>query len=309
MTLSARLLLPAALTAFGAALAWAYGPTACAMIEKWSNDPQYSHGFLVPAFAVYLLWHRRALFPDTTATAGPAGLFAVASGVGLHLAGAYFYLDVLATLALLPTLVGLTLLAGGWSMSRWAWPSIGFLGFMLPLPYRLEIALSHPLQRLATDCSTYLLQTMGLAAIAEGNVIILDNARIGVVEACNGLGMLVTFFAMTAATTLVVQRTFVEKFVIALSAVPIALIANVVRISVTGFLLGKVGGEVANAVYHDLAGWLMMPIALGLLWAQCRVLSWVLVDKEPEAPVTLGLGISLATLDARNDAKTQAAVV
>ena len=82
---------------------------------------------------------------------------------------------------------------------EWAWPSIVFLAFMIPLPWRVENALGPPLQSIATTVSTYLLQTLGFMAFAEGNVIQLNEARIGVVEACSGLSMLITFVALSTA--------------------------------------------------------------------------------------------------------------
>ncbi len=274
----------------GAGLVWAFWPTLKAIAERWSSDPQYSHGFIVPVFAAFLLWRRRHLLPASSPPS-PWGLALIGCGAGLHLAGAYLYFEALSTVALLPILVGLCLCLGGLPALRWALPSIGFLIFMLPLPFRVESALSHPLQRLATYFSTYTMQTLGFAAVSEGNVIILDNARIGVVEACNGLGMLVTFFAMTTATVLVVRRTVVERLAIVLSAIPIAVVANVIRITVTGILYSEVGEKVAEVVYHDLAGWLMMPLALGFLWLEMRLLSWVLVEPEPEGFPVLGLGV------------------
>jgi exosortase len=309
MTSPARFLVPLALSAFAVALLWAYWPAATAMADKWSTDPQYSHGFLVPLFAAYLLWHRRHMVPKLAPPASGWGLAVLGCGIGLQLAGAYFYIDAVTTVSLIPILLGLCLMCGGWPILRWAWPSIAFLIFMVPLPFRLEVALSHPLQRLATFCSTYMLQTLGLAAVAEGNIIVLDNAQIGVIDACNGLGMLVTFVAMTAATVLVTQRTLVEKLLIALSAIPIALVANVSRITLTGILLTTVGDKVAEVVYHDLAGWLMMPLALGLLWIQCKLLSFLLVEPEPEGLPQIGLGIPQLALTARAEPKTEASVV
>jgi exosortase len=279
------------LTAFGIALVWAYWSTLTAMAEKWSTDAQYSHGFIVPAFAVFLLWHRRRMLSDALSPPSRWGLPLVASGLAVHFAGAYLYFDSLSMVSLLVVLAGLFFTCGGGPMLRWALPSIAFLVFMLPLPFSVESALSHPLRRFATYLSTYTLQTIGFAAVSEGNVIILDNARIGVVEACNGLGMLVTFFAMTTAAVLVVRRTLLESLLVVASAIPIALIANVIRITVTGILHVEVGGQVADIVFHDLAGWLMMPVALCLLWVEFRVLAWVLIEPEPDGLPVLGLGV------------------
>jgi exosortase len=280
------------LTAFGVVLFWAYWPILKAMVEKWSADPQYSHGFIVPAFAAYLLWHRRRLLSAISPSPRRLGLALIGCGAGLHLAGAYLYFDAIRTVSLLPVLAGLCLCHGGWPALRWALPSIAFLVFMLPLPFSVEGALSHPLQRLATYLSTYALQTMGFAAVSEGNIILLDTSRIGVVEACNGLGMLVTFFAMTTATILIVRRSLLESLLIVLSAIPIALIANVLRITVTAVLHNQVGGRIADVVFHDLAGWFMMPVALSLLWVEFRVLNLVLVEPAPNDLPVLGLGLS-----------------
>jgi exosortase len=291
MTLSARLYSLIGLSGLAGALLWAFWPTLAAIADKWSTDPQYSHGFLVPVFAAYLLWHRRQLLPASLPPPSPWGLLLIGAGVALYVAGAYVYFDALAMVALLPVLAGLCLCFGGGRLLCWAWPAVAFLVFMLPLPYRLETGLSHPLQRLATVCSSYALQTIGFAAVSEGNIIVLDNARIGVVEACNGLGMLVTFFAITTGTILVVRRPLFETVLIVLSAIPIALVANVIRITATGILYAAAGSAVAEAVFHDLAGWLMMPLALGFLWMEYRVLAIVLVEPEPETGPVFALGI------------------
>jgi exosortase len=272
-------------------LIWAHWTDLVEMGQHWAHDAQYSHGYLVPVFCLGLLWRRREQLQQHST--GPAwGLPLLALGIGLHLGGAYFYYTWLEALSLLPSLAGVVIILGGWARLaawRWAWPAIGFLIFMIPLPYRFEIALAGPLQRIAVISSTYLLQTFGLPAIAEGNIILLSEARIGIVEACSGLRMLVVFFALSSAVALVIRRPFWEKSLVVASAVPIALMVNVMRITVTGFLHEKVSSEVANAVFHDFAGWLMMPIALGLLWLELRYLSHLLLEPPPSGPLGLGL--------------------
>jgi exosortase len=152
---------------------------------------------------------------------------------------------------------------------------------MVPLPFRLEGAMSHPLQRAGTLASTYALQTLGLPAIAEGNVIHIDDVSIGVVEACSGLGMLFTFVAMSAGVALLIRRPALDRVVILLSAAPIAVAVNVLRIATTGVLHKVAGHELADRVFHDLAGWLMMPAALGLMAAELWLLSRLLITPAP----------------------------
>jgi exosortase len=201
----------------------------------------------------------------------------VAASALAHLAGARYFLPWVEAAALVPALAGVALVFGGAAGLRWAAPAAMFLLFMIPLPYRVEGALGTPLQRAATWCSTVALQTLGLPALAEGNVITLNSARIGVVEACSGLGMLVTFTAMSTGLVLIVRRPLAEKVVIVLSAVPIALAANVARITATGVLHEVSGTRVAGAVCHDLAGWLMMPLAVAMLTAELKFLGTVFV--------------------------------
>jgi exosortase len=164
---------------------------------------------------------------------------------------------------------------------------------MVPLPYRLEVALAHPLQRLGTWASTYALQTLGFAAFAEGNVIRMRPVRIGVVEACSGLSMLVIFFALSTAVAVLANRPLWERLLLVASAVPIAVAANVTRITVTGVLHKWVGRELADYVFHDLAGWLTMPLALGMLWAELRLLAWVIRTREVGGQTAPLFGLAL----------------
>jgi exosortase len=161
---------------------------------------------------------------------------------------------------------------------RWCWPSVAFLVFMLPLPYRFETALSYPLRRLATVASTYVLQTLGFPAIAEGNIILVDDVALGVVEACNGLGMLVTFFALSTAVTLVFPHSLPVKLLILASALPIAVISNILRITATAILATMFEGDWVQTFFHDFAGLLMVPIAMGLMWLELAVVGKLFVD-------------------------------
>jgi exosortase len=251
---------------------WAYWPTLIGLSRRWSEDPQYSHGYIVPFIALILLWHRRERFPEWGGCIWWWGLIPLLGGAGLRLAAAWLHVDWIDAASLLVTLGGVCTLVGGPPLLRWAWPAGVILCFMLPLPYQAEVALAQPLQRIATVASTYALQTIGFPAVAEGNIIHIDDLRIGVLEACSGLGMLMTFFALSTAVALIVQRPLLERVILTVSAVPIGVCVNVARITATGILHKTVGSTVANAVFHDLAGWLMMPLALALLWLEMRYL-------------------------------------
>jgi exosortase len=281
-TLSPRLL--AAAAALVGLLLWVCWPTLVGAASRAWHDPQYNHALLVPFFAGLLLWLRRGLAP---ASARPSwwGLPLLALGVGMRLGGAYWFANWVEDISLLPLVAGLFGLFGGLPGLRWCWPAIAFLFFMVPLPHRLHVALAPALQHLATLASTYCLQTLGFCAVADGNAIQMGELRLSVVQACSGLSMLITFFALATGLALVVRRPLRDKVVILLSAAPIAVIANVARITATGVLHKTVGGDWANAVFHDLAGWLMMPLALALLALELKVLSHLLVEDQAPTPV------------------------
>ncbi len=272
----------------GASCLWAYWPALSALADRWSYDPQYSHGYLVPFFALFLLWHRQAAFRDCSFQGNPWGLALVLAGVALRLAGDSFYVASLEAISLLVCLFGICVLLGGWNAVRWAWPALTFLLFMVPLPFRIERALAQPMQRLATLASTCCLEILGFRATAEGNIIwVNDTIRLGVVEACGGLSMLLSFFALAFAFALVLRRSLLEKALIVVSAIPIALLANVARITLTAVLYELVGGRLALVFFHDLAGWFMMLLALVMLWLELQILSRLfgepLADRQPLA--------------------------
>jgi exosortase len=275
---------PATLLAVAAAIGWASWSVLDEMSQRWTEDPTYSHGFLVPLIALAILWTRRGTMPALAGRPSWWALAPVALGAVMQVVGAYLSVRWLCGAAILAHLAGLALLLGGGPMLRWAAPAIGFLAFMIPLPWRIETIMRNPLQRLSTLASAYVLQALGRPVFAEGNVIVVsDTIELGIIDACSGLKMLVIFFAMATAIAIMSKRPWVDRVLIVLSAVPIAMITNITRITATGILHEAVGSKWANLVFHDLAGWLMMPMALALLWCELRILATLLVVEEAPA--------------------------
>jgi len=217
------------------------------MAHRWNQDVQYSHGYLVPVFAVSLLWFRRTAIQDLPLHRNWRGLLLILSGILLRIAGTLIYSEWVDNISLLPMLMGIAVLWGGWPALKWSLSGILFLFFMIPLPYTLDVALTVPLRTIGTTASTYLLQTFGISAFAEGNIISAGDHQIGVAEACSGLRMTMIFFALSTAVALTIRRTVLERMVVISSAVPIALVVNIARITATG-LFHATGNEM-------LAGW------------------------------------------------------
>ena len=260
-----------------ASLLWAYWPTLYDLERTWSRDPRYSHGYLVPVFALYVLWLRRAYRSDR-GDASWIGVLLFLIGAVLNFVGAYSYFTWLDSISLLVSLAGLCAVLGGPAALKWAWPSIAFLIFMVPLPYRIETTLGTPLQRLATVVSTYALQVLGIPAFSSGNTIIINDYTIGIIDACNGLGASYMVLACAVGAALMIHRPLVDKTILIASAIPIALVANATRVTLTGVLHELMGKGAADHVEHDLAGWLTMPLALALLYVEYQLLLRLFIE-------------------------------
>lgn len=273
--------------ALGGLILWAMWPAFVEMAERWHADPQYSHGYLVPLFAVGLAVWRWKSLDRTKCRPDWRGLILLALGASAYVAGGYLYLDFVAAGAVIPILFGTVLLLGGPAALRWSWPMIAFLAFMVPFPFVVENALGRPLQGVATRCTTWVLQTLGMPAVSEGNVILLEHGRIAVVEACNGLSMLLTFAAMTTAVAMVSTRPLLDRVVVVLSTIPIALIVNILRITGNGVVMEVWDAETAHTWFHDQGGWLMMPVALGLLVLELWILGRLLIVPPAKAAIPI----------------------
>jgi exosortase len=153
---------------------------------------------------------------------------------------------------------------------QWAWAPIGFLVFMVPLPFRMESMMSLPLQRIATQVSCWTLQLLGQPAIAEGNTILIGEQHLEVEQACSGLRLFMSILALAFAYLILIRRPWWEKTLLLMSVVPIAIIANAARIVATGILYQYVSSDAAKHFSHDFAGWAMVPFAAvlfaGVLW-------------------------------------------
>jgi exosortase len=164
---------------------------------------------------------------------------------------------------------------------------------MLPLPTFAEQRLLTPLQHVAAVMSNYTLQTLGIESFLSGNNITIDGTiPLNVAEACSGLRMSTIFLAMAVAMIMIMERPLWQNAIIIMSSVPIALVTNMIRIVVTGLMFKILGpdSEFARTFFHDLAGWFMMPIALGFLYGEMVLLDHLLIEEETARPVAVGFG-------------------
>lgn len=271
-------------------LIWGYWDPLAKIAGYWCG-PHYAMGWLVPVFAAVLLWVRWQPVTVPTGTERRWGLALLAAGLGCRLWCAQVGLDVAEMVTFVPCLASLFLLVGGWRMFRWAAAPVGLLIFMYPLPWSWENRLLDPLQDVATTISTFALQTLGFEAYHQGNVIFINEMPQGVVDASSRLPLAMTVLAAAAAITLITRRPWWERVLILLSAIPIALAVNVGRIATAGIFFGRGGTAAAGMVLHELAGWIMMPLAILLLWIEFLVVSHLLRDVEGKPAAARGYSV------------------
>lgn len=249
-----------------AAVLWAYWPTLAEMVHQWEVQPDYSHGYLVLPISLFFLWSRRATLPAEHPGPSIWGIvLLLIAGAMRAVAGMYFLLP-LDGWTIPITIAGCVWLVCGWSCLRWSLPAIAFLWFMVPIPFRVESWLSVPLQGVATKLSTAALVFLGQPAIAEGNTILLGEHTLFVAEACSGLRIFVGIFALAFAFVLFSRWSWWQKVLVLLAVLPVAIIANSIRIVITGLLYQWVSSDAGQKFSHDLAGIVMIPLAALLFW-------------------------------------------
>jgi exosortase len=285
--------------------------------NQWTYA-DYSHGFLVPFVCGYLLWLRRDRFPTRTVavvTAEPTGVAAVAVARTVKVKGpvrwpnrwglAFFAAAGLLTLFALKTnyakepLCGVALgvafagvawmFCGGWVGVKWAWPALAFWVFAVPMPWQVQQKVGTALRVVATEAASASFQLLGFPSYvgaggdaSQRYMITLDGTQLDVAAPCAGLSMLLTFVALTAAICLLCppSRPTAHRLFVFLTAVPIAVVCNILRIVATGLVYHAGWKGFGDAIGHDMAGWLMMPVALGIIWLELWLLDWVWVPVE-----------------------------
>lgn len=268
------------------AFLWCYAPTIQDLRDLWQRSDEYSAGLLVPLLAGYVLWSRRQelrKIPIRPAIMAGVAFFVLAQafrGFGLF----YMY-DSAERLSLVLSIAALAVLVPGW---RFAWKISGvllFLFLMVPWPNRVQAALALPLQRWATASAVFGLELIGYEVVQDGNVIRIGQTSVAVAEACNGLRMITAFFVISGLVVLLVKRTWWEKLLVLMSSLPIALLCNTLRLTITAVFFTLLQSEAVEKLFHDFGGYAMMPLALamvvGELWLLMR-LTTARIEPVPE---------------------------
>jgi exosortase len=243
-----------------------YHRIAVKLVTDWYNLPDFSHGFLIPFFAAFLIWDRRQELSRTPVAQSWGGVWLVALALFELLVGVFG-----ADLFLQRT--SFVLLAAGAVWTLLGRAMLGQLKFVLfvlllaiPLPTIVFNQITFPLQLLASSFASNLLPLAGVPVLREGNVIQLPAMQLEVAEACSGIRSLMSLFTVAVIYGYFLERQSWRRVVLALASIPIAVAANAARIFGTGLCVQYWDPNKALGFFHEFSGWLMFLVSLSLLY-------------------------------------------
>ncbi len=243
-----------------------FGHTHVKLARDWSSNPNYSHGYLIPVIAGYMVWTKRRDLARICTSPSNWGFLIVALGLVLHVLGNMGAELFTMRVAMIITLAGLVICYAGNSVAAALAFPLGFLLFMVPVPAIIWNAVSFPLQLFASKMAAAVVWTAGIPVLREGNVLHLASVDLEVLDACSGLRSLVSLLAFSAAFAyLSVLRGF-WRWVLCLSEFPIAIAVNGLRLIVTALLAHLVGIGIAEGFLHELSGMFTFFVGLVLVY-------------------------------------------
>ncbi|MFH0781451.1 MAG: exosortase/archaeosortase family protein [Pseudomonadota bacterium] len=242
-----------------------YLPFLQTMVVDWGTNDDYSHGYFIPVLTIYFVYSMRTELREVAIAPNNFGIVVIAVGlVQLIIAkiGSEYFLQ---RTSLIVVLLGLVLFLLGWQYSKKLFVPIGYLIFMVPLPAIIWNKIAFPMQLFASSITEKVVYLFGIPIYREGNVLHLAQTTLEVVAACSGLRSLVTMFALSGALAVLSTLSGPKKMFLFISAAPIAIFANICRLTFTAFLATQMGADAAQGFLHEFSGIVVFLLGLGLL--------------------------------------------
>lgn len=258
-----------------------YHGTLATLWRTWMNNASYSHGVLIPAISAVLVWMRRKRLAATPVAPSALGLPLVACALLLQLAGLRGDVLIFQGDSLILLLAALTLHFLGWAWLRQLAFPIGFLLFMVPFLPIFESQVSFRLKQLAASGAVEVSDWLGVLVRRDGMSLYLpawgdgpDTAprALRIENACSGMQSLISLMAMGALFAYFANAAPLRRVSLFLASIPIALVVNVIRIAALCVVANAASVEVASGIFHDISGFVLFGVALGMLMGVQRLL-------------------------------------
>ena len=251
------------------------------MVRTWEVREEYSHGYLIPAIAVFFLWQKKDLIEKESFSADWISVLIVVLGTFIVIIGNISATHVISLYGFLITLVGIAYAFMGKTALRIAIIPILFLFFMIPLPGIFLFRLSSELQLISSQIGVAVIRLFDISVFLEGNVIDLGQFKLQVVEACNGLRYLFPLISLSFIAAYFFSVAIWKRALIVISSIPITILMNSFRIGVIGVLVEYGGIEQAEGFLHDFEGWVVFMFSMGILFLEMWLILILSKDKRP----------------------------
>jgi exosortase len=257
----------AALGVFIIALTVAYGNVIRQLVHAWANDGNYTHGFVLAPIALLLVGRRWQILRHLPAEPSKLGLLLVVAALAQLIVGSIAVEFFLMRTSFILLLAGAVVFLFGWRHLSATGFSFALLLLSIPLPAIVLNQITFPLQMLASRVGVDLLQTIGVPALREGNVIVLTNAQLEVAEACSGLRSLVSLFSLGLLYAYFSHTYLWARIGMSMLTVPIAILTNALRVTGAGVATYLYGSAGVDSFFHTFSGWLMFVVSMAILMA------------------------------------------
>jgi len=255
-----------------ALLVWTYWLVLPGLVTQWYNEEEYSHGFLVPVIAAGLIWWKRDALRRVPMRPAYSGLVVMAGSLAVYAAGIVGADLFLQRVSMVGMIAGATLYVTGWAMFRALSFPLAYLLLMIPLPGIIFNSIAFPLQLLAAQIATDSMQMCGIPVFREGNVMHLAATSLDVEEACSGIRSLISLTALGVLYAYITESRWLPRLLLIGMIAPIAVVANVFRVTATGLLAHYISVDTALGLFHSIGGLSVFVLATLLFFSLSRLL-------------------------------------
>jgi exosortase len=243
-----------AAVAFIAPFVLLYDDVIVKLVRDWTIDDNYSHGFLIVPIALYLVWERRNRLVTAIRRPTILGLIVLVGNLGVLLLGRLGSELFLTRVSLIGTIIGALLFIYGWQHLKILAFPLAFLFLMIPFPRILFDQIVFPLQLVASRVAEVSLSTLAIPVLREGNLILLSNTTLEVAEACSGIRSLMSLLTLGIVYGYFTDSRRSMRTAIPLGTIPIAILANGLRVAGTGLAAQYYGAAAAEAFFNAFSG-------------------------------------------------------
>ncbi len=247
-------------------LGYTYWSVLADLAMQWAVDTTFGYGYYIPGVAAYLVWNRRAALRSATADSSWWGYLILFAGLTILVLGRAGGIQLATRGSLIVVLIGLALFLGGWTRTKMLAFPIAFLALMIPPPAGLLQHLTWPLQLFTARFSTEVLHLLGYPVLVQGIYIDLPTVRLEVAEACSGFRSLIALGSTGVLLAYMTQRRWTYRVLVVAAVVPIAILANAIRVTVN-IIMG-----IYEGTFHMVSGWMVFVLATLLLLSLATVL-------------------------------------